>query len=208
MKKNYFVIGYSGPARSGKNTASEILSRMLGGTSSPFAKPIKDACEAMFPWWGPEHREGHLKEIIDPVLGFSPRRAYQTLGTEWGRGLNDSIWLVTKKKILESIGGIIHIPDVRFINEAEMIYKLGGIIISLDRSERGYIAEDTIPHASEDAEAMRVIRNSPVSISLNNNGDFSDLDRAISREAEKIQRLAEKRLSESGQKHRQYGFQW
>lgn len=90
-------------------------------------------------------------------LGYtviSPRRAFQLFGTEWGRTINDSIWLEIAPK-QDTI-----ITDVRFDNEAKYFKKLGAEIISVERP--GFRPVNN-GHASENGVSSKyidyVIRN-------------------------------------------------
>jgi hypothetical protein len=67
----------------------------------------------------------------------SPRVALQTLGTEWGRRLYESIWLDACINHIRNTGNDKHtIPDVRFRNELAGIRNAGGVIVRLLRGER------------------------------------------------------------------------
>ena len=131
------ILAFSGRAQSGKDTLAKhvIQSNPVLETYS-FADPIKDACDMLF-GWDMRHREGELKEVVDPKIGVSPRYAYQTLGTEWGRNLiNPNIWLMIAENNLNRIlnaGKIMVISDLRFLNEAEWIANNGGCIVSVAR---------------------------------------------------------------------------
>lgn len=68
--------------------------------------------------------------IKENDLGYciiSPRRAFQLFGTEWGRAINDNIWL----DIAPRENTII--TDVRFDNEAKYFRDLGADIILIER---------------------------------------------------------------------------
>lgn len=58
---------------------------------------------------------------------ISPRRAFQLFGTEWGRLIDDNIWLDTAPR------DNVIITDVRFDNEAEYFSKLGAEVIQVVR---------------------------------------------------------------------------
>ncbi|ASV43376.1 deoxynucleotide monophosphate kinase [Vibrio phage JSF12] len=58
---------------------------------------------------------------------ISPRKAFQLFGTEWGRHIDNDIWL----KVAPSSGVII--PDIRFDNEAEWFKSSGAILLSVSR---------------------------------------------------------------------------
>lgn len=72
-----------------------------------------------------------LKIEIDPDgLGrciISPRVAFQLFGTEWGRKLNDKIWL----EIAPKYGTVI--TDIRFDNEAEYFIAFNASLVKVAR---------------------------------------------------------------------------
>lgn len=147
------VIGFTGKAGAGKDTYKESVLKLTHYKYVPysFATPLKKACEFMFGWSQEQIEDRKFKEAIDPVWGFSPRRAMQLLGTEFGRELKPTIWLDFASKTLQEVqrydyAGLV-IPDVRFENEANWVREIGGILIHLD-TEHGLLSE--VPaHASE-----------------------------------------------------------
>jgi hypothetical protein len=124
--------------------------QQIGYVQYAFASPIKRALNSMFGWkmefW--DNRE--WKESVIPELGFSPRRAAQTLGTQWGRGLKPTLWLDLCAEALRFYDGAheagekykrenpgvelvpqyvgMVVSDVRFENEATFIRENGGEI--------------------------------------------------------------------------------
>lgn len=138
------LIGLAGAARSGKDTTGEILSRLLGYPTYALASPIKEHCNGLC-YWDERHSNGDLKEVVDPFWGFSPRHAYQTMGTEWARTLlRDDFWLKRAEKVYEEHGSLI-VTDIRFQNEADFIRKNGGQIIHVVRDG----AQKILAHSSE-----------------------------------------------------------
>lgn len=123
------VLGFCGPAGSGKDTAANYLVEYHGFVRISFAQPIYDMLDAMgFP--APATREE--KEAINPRWGLSWRHAAQTLGTEWGRKLDQDIWLrILVHRIKDSKHDKFVISDVRFENEAHTIRDNGGRILHL-----------------------------------------------------------------------------
>ena len=147
------IIGFTGPAGCGKDTAAMALVRTLGFTRLSFATPIKQALDAMFGWHPGNWEDREWKETINLPFSHSPRRLAQTLGTEWGRNLDPDLWLklmerqlheVTKKGSVQWRG--IVIPDVRFPNEATWIHSHGGQVIDVTR----ILSDKVATHSSED----------------------------------------------------------
>lgn len=121
------IIGIHGPLNGGKDTVANIIQMMYPQKFGryAFAKPLKDALKVMLGFSDIQLEDRKLKEETDPFWGFTPRKAMQLLGTEFGRDmLRKDIWI--KRAELEiglnsqhSRGTII--TDVRFENEVEWI---------------------------------------------------------------------------------------
>ena len=137
------LIGISGPARSGKDTAGQILKKLTKLECYALADPIKDTVKNLFEW-NDRHSDGDLKDLDDPRFGFSPRKAYQLFGTEFGRGLSEDLWLNLAQIKAEKLGGLI-VTDIRFENEATWIRKSGGVIIHIQRAA----CKSVLKHESE-----------------------------------------------------------
>jgi hypothetical protein len=154
LKENKMkLIGIAGLARSGKDTAGKYLAKSLGLETYALASPIKKIVNDMF-GWDERHSDGELKEIGDPVWGFSPRKAYQLFGTEFGRALRDDMWTKMAENKAKELGGLI-VTDVRFENEASWIRSSGGIVIHVHRDSiknkvRAHASEAGLVHAPTD----------------------------------------------------------
>lgn len=141
-----FLIGLTGRAGSGKDTAGQVLVRQLGFHRYAFADPIKRALSAMFGWHMGVWEDRAWKEGNLPGMRYSPRLLAQTLGTEWGRSIDPDFWVhVTESLIHRDTPSRAVITDVRFDNEAKWIQRQGGLVIEILRP-------DAVPvnqHASE-----------------------------------------------------------
>lgn len=121
------IIGVHGPLNGGKDTvANYIIAKFPGEYQRyAFAKPIKDACKTLFGFSQIQTEDRILKEQIDSFCGFSPRKAMQLMGTEYGREmLCKDIWikraeLEARQNAILNISTII--TDVRFQNEADWL---------------------------------------------------------------------------------------
>lgn len=131
---------YSPAAQSGKSTIAGILNER-GYRTIKFAGVLKDMIRTMLFGAGIPYNtvermiEGDLKEkpIRFPDFEVTPRKLMQTLGTEWGRGINPDLWAdLTISKASKAAGKVI-IDDMRFPNEFEAVKAAGGITIMVTR---------------------------------------------------------------------------
>lgn len=142
------LIALTGYAGSGKSTLAHLLAWEHRFTIVKFAAPLKDMLRAL----GLSEREieGDLKEQPCALLGgHTPRRAMQTLGTEWGRELfGQDFWVgiaMHKVRAVLDCGGRVVIDDCRFPNEAAAIRAAGGVVVRIVRPGVGPVNA----HASE-----------------------------------------------------------
>lgn len=129
------IIAFTGPAESGKTTAAcYVVAHYPDFVRLSFAEPIRAMLYALG-LTVDDLSKG--KNQPHPILGGrTPREAMQTLGTEWGRGLYDAIWIAQmRQRITDNtrFGMGVVIDDLRFDNEAELIRDMGGVIIELSR---------------------------------------------------------------------------
>lgn len=141
------VIGFCGPAGSGKDTCGAFLIENYGFQRLSFAAPIYDMLEIM--GMGRPKTQDEKEAIIDD-LGCSWRHMAQTLGTEWGRALvHQDLWIIlAKRKVLANPDKNYVITDVRFENEAAMIREVGGLVVHLT-GRKAEMTAATQGHASE-----------------------------------------------------------
>lgn len=168
----YPVVALSGPAGSGKSTASAWLVSQ-GYKLVKFAAPLKDMCRAI--GMTDDMIEGALKEKPQALLqGNTPRHAMQTLGTEWGRDcMGKNFWVdLWTRRAIEAFneGKGVVADDCRFANEADAVKDLGGIILRLDG--RGGIS------GSHESERVNFIADAYVQ----NAGTIADLHVALAKE--------------------------
>lgn len=138
ITKTYNLIGVHGRIGSGKDTlTSYVLRRVQGWAQYAFAQPIKDAARVMFNFSETQlYGTPAQKAEVDEFWGFSPRTVFQKLGTDFGRNmLRDDVWLKraeaeVAKNRAAGVGTII--SDVRFENEAELVRRLGGVVLHVE----------------------------------------------------------------------------
>ncbi len=155
------IVGITGLAGAGKSTAARHLVDRHGFVRRPFAAPLKDMLRTMLLGQGVSAGDvermvvGDLKEVPARALdGATPRRAMQTLGTEWGRVLAPDLWVNAWCRSLLGIERVV-VDDVRFDNEAATVRRMGGGVVEVVRpgltalagghpSEAGVIADVSV----------------------------------------------------------------
>jgi len=148
------LIGIHGPLNGGKDTAANYIQakhpEQFGRYA--FAQPIKQASIVMFGFTKEQLEDRVLKETVDPFWDFTPRKAMQLLGTEYGRDLlRKDLWI--KRAELEHIKNVkinrgTIITDVRFENEAEWIRAQPNAML-LYLTVPGLERDERYNHASE-----------------------------------------------------------
>ena len=127
------IIGISGVAGAGKDTAADFLVKSHGYVKVSLADPLKRICQEVFAFtdeqlWGgsnkrdePDHR--YASEWFHPTdptqhsfQGYlTPRYALQRLGTEWGRECYKDVW----------VDYALRVADMLLSNRARYDAKLG-----------------------------------------------------------------------------------
>lgn len=121
------IIGIAGKKRSGKDTAAKVFER-LGFTHDSFAAPMKRFVQDIV---GHELRDEDKEAPMEWLDGMTPRRMWQTLGTEWGRMMvHPDLWV---RSMMRRAPPMCVISDVRFENEAAAIRAAGGVIVHIYR---------------------------------------------------------------------------
>ena len=136
------IVGFSGYARSGKDTAAEALSS-LGFVRISFSDKLRDFIYEFNPtvWSDDSALNTDLRDVIDrhgwngykeTIWSKDIRRQLQVLGTECGRKIiDDNIWVNATFNGLPD--GRYALADVRFPNEAKAIKEIGGKVYRITR---------------------------------------------------------------------------
>ncbi len=148
------LIGIHGHAQVGKDTAARwIAENYQNCYGESFAKPLKAACAAAFGLPLEHFNDSQLKEQ-ETFWGVSPRKIAQFVGTEMFRTVikdlydqyvDESHWIRLLEARLTGMStppegeghyepeDCVIISDVRFQDEAEWIWKNGGVILNILR---------------------------------------------------------------------------
>lgn len=145
------IIGFSGLAGSGKDTAADYLINTYGDCfrKLSFGDAVKDIAAVAFGWdrkllQGDTTESRAFREAKDEFWSkvlqkdFTPRLALQYVGTDLFRNIIDPafwIFVVQHKIETENYDGTYLITDVRFPNETDMIHSLSGKVYRIVRGD-------------------------------------------------------------------------
>lgn len=167
------LIGITGIAGSGKDTLADYIIGKYGAKKLALADPIKAILNSIFGFPAAAWDDRAWKEKAQAMIGHSPRVLAQSLGTDWGRRINEDLWIAKLVgRWRESDSAFTVVPDVRFDNEAVYMLRSGGMMIRVERDE----VEPVAPHASEAG-----VQDQLVHLSIVNNGTVEDLHEAFDR---------------------------
>ena len=170
------IVGLTGLAGSGKDTAAHILVGEYGFVRVALADGVRGALRDLDgPGWD-----------ITKRGGLTVRRALQLMGTEYGRdNVNPDLWCeVLEAKLWflrewarrsgESLRVVV--PDVRLLDEADYLQRTARCtIVRLTRPGAGLMGE-TADHRSE-LESTRINAN----VLIKNDGSRSELRDKVSK---------------------------
>jgi hypothetical protein len=154
------LIGLTGKAGAGKDTAAQYLVSEHGYRIASFAAPLRAMLMGLLGYAG-QHSgwltERALKEEPIPGLGHSYRALAQTLGTEWGRQcLGEHFWTRLMAAHMEAHPAARWvITDVRFPNELAFLRAADGVLWEVVRyglpEVRQHVSECALGTAEPDA---------------------------------------------------------
>jgi energy-coupling factor transporter ATP-binding protein EcfA2 len=149
------LIAFNGVMGSGKSEAIKTLRELLGPERADnvvlvkFASTLYDVQEYIY---------GKIEPVYKRPADFvKDRKLLQWIGTEWGRGIDQDLWVkLWHANVLQEASfnpdAIIVCDDVRFDNEAGLVKESGGVIVKLVcnfAQERITTANGIKNHASE-----------------------------------------------------------
>lgn len=150
------LIGFAGKPGSGKDTCADFLVQHHGFTKTAFAKPLKECCQNLF-LLNDEQVNGNSKNVLDSRYGMTPRELLQKLGTDFIREMiSKTFWIDRFAEDFEHMAKPVVVSDVRFPNEADIIRRMGGIVIYVSRP-MSKLQASTVPgsgHISENSDVQ------------------------------------------------------
>lgn len=192
---NVRLIGITGLAETGKDTLANYIVNQYGAIKRSVAYPIKGILNQIFGFPASAWDDRDWKERPLPMIGHSPRVLAQSLGTEWGRAINEDLWI---GKVIahwrQNDCRLMVVPDIRFDNEAVYLLRSGGMMIRVTRQD----AKPVAPHQSEQG-----VNDQLVHIEIPNDGTIKELfeafDRAILKHVLDAQAAAQAAQNANGQ---------
>jgi hypothetical protein len=185
------IVGLSGYARSGKNTAADALIQR-GWRQAGYADKLKEFLYQVNPLIPGYFGAGNLRlrQLVDSTGWDYAKTKYpevrsllQRTGTEAGRRvLGDDVWVEALYADHHDAAGLV-VTDVRFPNEAEAVAKRGGVMIRVERPGVGPTKDKYgRAHISETA-----LDDWPFDHVLVNDGSVADLHAKLHGVAELVQ---------------------
>lgn len=181
-KNKFQIVGILGTFNSGKDTlANNLIER--GFNRRAFADPLKLLIHELFDipkeiLWGPsQNKTGEVRQMM------------QELGTDYARKFRPNIWVDKTKSAIDiarkqEVRGVV-IPDVRFVNEAEMLHQQGAILIQIVRPNcTDHETSKANTHTSETEH--NEIPKEWISHVVQNDGTLEDLNQKVHQLLEEI----------------------
>lgn len=172
------IIGISGYAQTGKDTVADYLIEKYGFVKVSFADPIREALYRLDPSINiGEFSSASLASAVDHMgweevkrLSTEARTLLQRFGTEVGREMFGKDFWVNQALLRAKEHDHVVIPDVRFGNERDAIYRNGGFVWRVVRNGVGPVNS----HISDNA-----LSNDDFDFKLYNNGSMEDLFKTV-----------------------------
>ena len=152
------IVALTGYVGAGKSTAASSLVAEHGFARRPFSFPLKNMLRAI--GLSETELDGTAKEEpVEWLLGLTPRRLMQTLGTEWGRDtIHPDLWVHLWRRQVERASSPVVADDLRFPNEEAAVRVMGGIVVRVVRDgirSSAHPSEYSIDNLKPDA----IVRN-------------------------------------------------
>ncbi len=197
------IVGLCGRKGSGKDAVASVLVQRHGFVRVAFADALKDAARAIYGLRPGQVDDPHLKEIVDPFWGVTPRAMMQGLGmllrehggqvvpdgtVPPGTGVPlraENVWIDAAFREIDRVRlsrgelgpvGVV-VTDVRFPNEAERIVAHeGGTVFRVRRARA-----EAVPDAHVSEHALDHLF-----------GEFPELDNNVEGDLRSVEALADR----------------
>lgn len=175
------LIGLGGKAGAGKDEVADILVNAYDFEKLGMSDPLNEALLTLDPLVPRRWRRAERYSVLHARVGYvkakrnpEVRRLLQTLGTDVVRNMiGRDTWVNIASEKIEALleeGIDVVLTAARFINEVDMVRRLGGVLIYIDRPEQDFINMVNGTHEAEQSV-------SPVFFDkrLSNNGTLQQL---------------------------------
>jgi len=158
------LIGFTAPARSGKDTAAAYLAERYGFTQTAFATSLKQTVQTLFRLDDTTAFDDLVKDVPVQLWGLTPRELWcltsKGLKEVFGDDLFIRLWL---GHLTELEGEAVVVSDVRTEAEAAMVRELGGVIVHIARPDapalQGAVAHDVMHRGVQFKDGDRLLFN-------------------------------------------------
>lgn len=161
------LIGLTGYAQSGKDTAAKSLHLRHDFQRVAFADKLKDLAADLNPILMTDLTT--LKEIVDRFgwdqakrMNPAIRGYLQALGTHAREQLGEDVWIRAidgRVKHLLSLGKNVVITDVRHANESDYVRSLGGSVYRIVRPDMGPVNDHATELNTETIPVTSIVMN-------------------------------------------------
>lgn len=166
------IVGLSGKARAGKDTAARIMVEKYGFTQLSFAAPLKDMAASVTGVDRVVFDHPELKEKPLKILGDrTPRQVLEIFGIA-GRDIHPDFWVDKAFKQIGDSGRYVF-SDMRFSNEASAVLKHAGWTVRIERD-----ATDNDALQSKHVSNL-ALDNVSFDFRVKNNGSLTDFEEQI-----------------------------
>lgn len=164
LRKNNMIIGLTGKKQNGKSTAAQYIAEKYGFVRLNFKDALvaeikvgfPNVLEAIIEMMERSAYDGMNPWTVDRLFRDKPpvfRALMQNFGTEVRRVDNKDYWVMKWMKEAAKHQNIV-VDDVRFLNEAQAVRDMGGIIIRISRADYpnvdGHISETEMDNIESD----------------------------------------------------------
>lgn len=180
------IIGLTGHAQSGKDTAARGLIESRGFTRLAFADLLKKTAYDIDPYVQKDDGSFVRLSVLVDEVGMERaklenedvRRLLQRLGTEGGRNnLGGNVWVDPVMRAAMASPTPVAVTDVRFPNEVAAVKSAGGLVVRVSRPGVGPVNA----HVSDAG-----IDSLEVDLELVNDGTIADLHAKITAVADRL----------------------
>lgn len=156
------LVGLAGAAGAGKDTLATLMV-VDDWEHVAFADPLKDICVRHLGLSMDDVSTQEGKRRYNEFWGMTNREILQRVGTEAMRnGFDKDVWVkIMERKLTYMLmrGGKVLVTDCRFDNEAELIWRLGGVMANVVRGKGAGspLTKAESGHASESGVSRNLI---------------------------------------------------